>query len=110
MARAWSALALEFTELIEFHRKTFADCNKPTKFAKVHTSQEYNYRESGINSLSRDGRSKSIGQYKLKTLLSLLPLLYRFSEGYSECSKAKNSFTNIRKKKSSKIDLSFFSL
>ena len=27
------------------------------------------------------GRSKSIG---LKTLLSLLPLLYRFSEGYSE--------------------------
>ena len=29
-------------------------------------------------------KSKSIGLYKLKTLLSLLPLLYRFSEDYSE--------------------------
>ena len=28
--------------------------------------------------------SKVIRLYKLKTLLSLLPLFYRFSEGYSE--------------------------
>ena len=42
---------------------------------------------------TRDGRSKVIRLFKLKNLLSLLPLLYRFSEGYSEllreCSKNK---------------------
>ena len=37
-----------------------------------------------IRERGKDGRSKSIGLYELKTLLSLLPLLYRFSEGYSE--------------------------
>ena len=49
--------------------------------------------------LSRDGRSKSIGQYKLKTLLSLLPLLYRFSEGYSELLYLQRREENVQKPK-----------
>ena len=48
---------------------------------------------------SRDGRSKSIGQYKLKTLLSLLPLLYRFSEGYSELLYLQRREENVQKPK-----------
>ena len=50
-------------------------------------------------SKSRDGRSKVIGLYKLKTLLSLLPLLYRFSEGYRESLHLHSREKNVQKSK-----------
>ena len=48
------------------------------------------------NYQSRDGRSKVIG---LKTLLSLLPLLYRFSEGYSESLHLHRREKNVQRSK-----------
>ena len=57
------------------------------------------YQRVRYHSLSRDGRSKSIGQYKLKTLLSLLLLLYRFSEGYSELLYLRRREENVQKPK-----------
>ena len=61
--------------------------------------QYYLLSESALALLSRDGRSKSIGRYKLKTLLSLLPLLYRFSEGYSESLHLHSRDKNVQKSK-----------